>query len=44
MLSGDGNKNSPQKSVGLNSKKKKQATLRVQHTFYVHFFAAVLHD
>ena len=42
MLSGDGNKNSrKKKSVGLISK---NTTLHVQHTFYVHFFAVVLHD
>ena len=29
------------KSVGLISKK---TTLHVQYTFYVHFFAVVLHD
>ena len=29
------------KSVGLSSKK---TTLHVQHTFYIHFFAVVLHD
>ena len=32
----------PKKWVGLISKKK--TTLHVQHTFYVHFFAAVLHE
>ena len=41
MLSGDGNKNSQKKSVGLISKK---TTLQVQHTFFVHFFAVVLHN
>ena len=42
MLSGDGNKNSrKKKSVGLISK---NTTLHAQHTFYVHFFAVVLHD
>ena len=41
MLSGNGNKNSRKKSVGLISK---NTTLHVQHTFYVHFFAVVLHD
>ena len=41
MLSGDGNKNSQNKSVGLISKK---TTLLVQYTFYVHLFAVVLHD
>ena len=29
------------KSVGLISKK---TTLHVQHTFYIHFFAVVIHD
>ena len=28
-------------TIGLNSKK---AILHVQHTFFVHFFAIVLHD
>ena len=32
MLSGEGNENG------------KKATLHVQHTFFVHFFAVVLHD
>ena len=40
MLSGEGNKNG-EKTIGLISKK---ATLHVQHTFFVHFFAVVLHD
>ena len=45
MLSGDRNKYSLKKSVGLISQKKKkrkkekETTLYVQHTFYVHFFA-----
>ena len=44
MLSGEGNENGKKKTattIGLMSKK---ATLHVQHTFFVHFFAAVLHD
>ena len=41
MLSGDGNENSPKKSVDLISQK---TTLHVQHTFFVHFFAVVLQD
>ena len=42
LISGDGNENSsPQKSVGLISKK---TTLHVQHTFFVYFFAVVLHE
>ena len=41
MLSGDCNKNSQKNSVGLISEK---TTLHVQHTFFVHFFAVVLHD
>ena len=45
MLSGEGNENSEKKktttTIGLISKK---ATLQVQHTFFVHFFAVVLHD
>ena len=41
MRSGNGNKNSPApKSVDLISKK---TTLHVQHTFFLHFFAVVLH-
>ena len=40
MLSGEGNKNG-EKTIGLISKK---ATLHVQHTFFVHFFAVVLHN
>ena len=40
MLSGEGNKNG-EKTIGLISKK---ATLHVQHTFFVHFFAVVLHE
>ena len=35
MLSGEGNE------IGLITKK---ATLHLQHTFFVHFFAVVLHD
>ena len=43
MLSGEGNENVKKKNqtIGLISK---QATLHVQHTFSVHFFAVVLHD
>ena len=41
MLSGEGNENSENTAIGLISKK---ATLHVQHTFFVHFFAVVLHD
>ena len=41
MLSGEGNANGEKTTVGLISKK---ATLHVQHTFLVHFFAFVLHD
>ena len=40
MLSGEGNKNG-EKTIGLISKK---ATLHVQHTFFVHFFAVILHN
>ena len=41
MLSGEGNeKGEEKKTIGLSSKK---ATLHVQHTFFVHFFAVVLH-
>ena len=42
MLSGEGNAGERWKTtIGLISKK---ATLHVQHTFFVHFFAVVLHD
>ena len=41
MLSGEGNENGEKNKKGLISKK---ATLHVQHTFFVHFFAVVLHD
>ena len=41
MLSSEGNENGEKTTVGLISKK---ATLHVQHTFFVHFFAVVLHD
>ena len=41
MLSGGGNENGDKTAIGLISKK---ATLHVQHTFCVHFFAVVLHD
>ena len=41
MLSGEGNAREWWKTVSLISKK---ATLLVQHTFFVHFFAVVLRD
>ena len=41
MLSGEGNENGEKTTIGLISKK---ATLHVQHTFFVYFFAVVLHD
>ena len=41
MRSGEGNENGEKTKIGLISQK---ATLRVQHTFFVHFFAVVLHD
>ena len=42
MLRSEGNKNGKKKTaIGLISKK---ATLHVQHTFFVHFFAVVLND
>ena len=41
MLSGEGNENCEKTTIDLISKK---TTLHVQHTFLVHFFAAVLHD
>ena len=41
MLSGEDNENCEKTTIGLISKKE---TLHVQHTFFVHFFAIVLHD
>ena len=41
MLRGEGNENGENTTIGLISKK---TTLHVQHTFFVHFFAVVLHD
>ena len=41
MVSGDGNENRQKKLAGLISK---NTTLHVQHTFFVHFSTAVLHD
>ena len=41
MLSGEGNENGEKTTIVLISKK---ATLHVQHTFFAHFFAVVLHD
>ena len=41
MLSGEGNENGEKTKIGLISKK---ATWHVEHTFFVHFFAVVLHD
>ena len=41
MLSGEGNENGEKTTIGLISKK---TTLHMQHTFFVHFFATVLHD
>ena len=41
MLRGDGNENGEKTTIGLISK---QVTLHVQHTFFVRFFAVVLHD
>ena len=41
MLSGDDNENSQKQSLDLVSK---ITTLHMQHTFFVHFFAVVLHD
>ena len=39
MLRGEGNENGEKTAIGLISKK---ATFHEQHTFFVHFFAAVL--
>ena len=41
MLSGEGNENGEKTTIGLISK---TATLHVQHTYIVHFFAVALHD
>ena len=41
MLSGEGNENCEKTTTGLISK---NATLHVPQTFFVHFFAVVLHD
>ena len=41
MRSGEGNENCEKRTICLISKK---ATLHVQHIFFVHFFAVVLHD
>ena len=41
MLSGESNAGERWKKTSLISKK---ATLHVQHTFFVHFVAIVLHD
>ena len=41
MLSCEGNENGEKTTTGLISK---TATLHVQHTFFVHLFAVVLHD
>ena len=40
MLSGEGNENGEKTTIGLINKK---ATLHVQDTFFVHFFAVVLY-
>ena len=41
MLSIEGNENDEKTTIGLIIKK---ATLHVPHTFFVHFFATVLHE
>ena len=41
MLSGEGKEKCEKTTRGLISKK---TTLHVQHTFFVHLFAVVLHD
>ena len=40
MVSGESNENGKKTSIGLINK---NTTLHVQHTFFVHFFAVVLH-
>ena len=45
MLSGEGNAGERRKTtIGLISRLAKKANLHVQHTFFVYFFAVVLHD
>ena len=39
MLSDEGNENGEKTTIGLTDKK---ATLHVQHTFFVHFFAVII--
>ena len=41
MLGGESNENGEETTIGLISK---SATLYVQHTFFVNFFAVILHD
>ena len=41
MLGGESNENGEKTRIGLISRK---ATLHVQHTFFLYFFAVVLHD
>ena len=41
MLSGEDNENGEKTTMVPISK---EATLHVQHTFFVHFFAVALHD
>ena len=41
MCGGESNENGEKTTIGLISKK---ATLHVQHTFFVHFFAVDLHE
>ena len=41
MLSGEGNENDDKTKIRLIGK---NTSLHVQHTFFVHFFAVVLHD
>ena len=43
MLSGEGNEIGEKSKIGLISKKA-TLTLKLKHTFFVHFFAVVLHD
>ena len=42
MLNGDGNENGKKQISRLRSNEK--TTLHVQHSFFVNFFAVVLHD
>ena len=44
MPSGEGNENGEKITIGIKGVISKKATLHMQHTVFVHFFAVVLHD